>query len=97
VTAVYELAPELALARPGDQDFLSLAEDDRYYRTRAMDEHELKGETDDMKLGFAGCALPLVLAHNCPNNSVFLLWADRLETGSARGLFPRVTRHREFG
>jgi len=97
VTAVYELASELALSRPGDADFLHLVEDDRYYRTRPMDEHEVKGGTDNMKRGFAGCALPVVLAHNCPNNSVFLLWADPLETGSARGLFPRVTRHRELG
>jgi hypothetical protein len=50
VTAVYELAAELALSRPGDADFLHLIEDDRYYRTRPMDEHEVKGETDNMKL-----------------------------------------------
>jgi hypothetical protein len=95
VSAVYELAPELALAAPADAGFLSLVDDDRYYRTRPQDEHEAKGGTTDMKLGFAGCTLPVVLAHNCPNNSVFLLWGDPLEEGSARGLFPRIVRHRE--
>ena len=30
----------------------------------------------DAALGFSGCALPLVLEHNTPNNSVALLWAD---------------------
>ncbi len=45
-----------------------------------------------MKRGFAACALPLVLAHNCPNNSIYLLWADPLET--ARRFFPNCTTSR---
>lgn len=95
VTAVYELSPELALNDCVDDAFLKLVDDERYYRTRALDAHEAKGGAATVKRGFAACALPVVLAHNCPNNSVFLLWADPLENGSARGLFPRVVRHRE--
>ena len=99
VSAVYELPPELSLTAPRDANFLSLVDDDKYYRERPLDEHESKGAKGDknatVKRGFAGCALPLVLAHNCPNNSVYLLWADPLEENSARGLFPRVVRHRE--
>jgi hypothetical protein len=30
----------------------------------------------DAALGFSGCALPLILEHNTPNNSVALLWAE---------------------
>ncbi len=95
ITAVYELSPDMALDPVRDADFLALVDGDAYYRTRPLDEHEAKGETDAVKRGFAACALPLVLAHNCPNNSIYLLWADPLEKGSARGLFPRIVRHRE--
>ena len=95
IAAVYELASDMALAAPRDSDFLALVDGASYYRTRPLDEHEAKGGTETIKRGFAACALPLVLAHNCPNNSIYLLWADPLEKGSARGLFPRIVRHRE--
>ena len=97
VTAVYELPPELALNDNDDAAFLKLADDDRYYRKRPLDGHEAKGKSDTVKRGFAACALPVVLAHNCPNNSLYLLWADPLEIDSARGLFPRIVRHKEPG
>lgn len=97
VTAVYELPPELALNDTDDAAFLKLADDDRYYRKRPLDSHEAKGMTATVKRGFAACSLPVVLAHNCPNNSVYLLWADPLENDSARGLFPRIVRHKEAG
>ena len=95
ITAVYELSPDMALDPARDGNFLALVDGDSYYRSRPCDEHEAKGGMDTMKRGFAACALPLVLAHNCPNNSIYLLWADPLEKGSARGLFPRIVRHRE--
>jgi hypothetical protein len=47
----------------------------------------------DLKYGFAGGALPLVLSHNTPNNSLGLLWA---EGSKMRPLFPRVTRHKDL-
>jgi hypothetical protein len=46
----------------------------------------------DLRYGFAGCGLPLVLSHNTPNNSIGLVWADG---SKMRSLFPRVTRHKE--
>jgi len=46
----------------------------------------------DLRYGFAGCGLPLVLSHNTPNNSLGLLWADGPQM---RSLFPRVTRHKD--
>lgn len=95
ITAVYELSPNMALDRARDGEILALVDGDSYYRTRPLDEHEAKGGTCTVKRGFAACALPLVLAHNCPNNSIYLLWADPIEKESARGLFPRIVRHRE--
>jgi len=95
--AIYTLAEETAisLSDPRDVDFLKLVLGDDYYRSRPMDSHELKGKTTDMKSGYAGCGLPVVLVHNTPNNSIYLLWANEPGTDSVRGLFPRVTRHKD--
>lgn len=41
-------------------------------------------------LGFDECALPVVLSHNTPNNSLPILWQYNQ---SFRGLFPRISRH----
>jgi hypothetical protein len=49
-------------------------------------------------LGYRDGALPLVLSHNTPNNSIGILWADttdREESLRRRALFPRYERHRE--
>jgi hypothetical protein len=88
VVQLLEQAVSLDPAR--DAGFLGLAAS--YYDSTAEDEHTNKGGTD-VKCGFAGCALPLVLSHNTPNNSMFLLWAN-CDDVQIRGLFPRVSRHR---
>ena len=52
----------------------------------------------DVPLGYADCALPLVLEHNTPNNSVCILWGDttdRPKSRHRRALFPRYARHQE--
>ncbi len=49
-------------------------------------------------LGYSDCALPLVLPHNTPNNSICILWADTTDQDGSRqqrALFPRYERHRE--
>ncbi|KTE18376.1 MULTISPECIES: phosphoribosyltransferase-like protein [Sphingopyxis] len=94
VIIVYELPQSTKLedANEGDRPFLALADQDRYYRNTPMDTHEQKGRTDTVKRGFAGCGLPLVLGHNTPNNSLYLLWGD--QAVGARGLFPRIVRHK---
>lgn len=64
---------------------------DRFYDEILTDEH--KGRA---ALGYADCALPLVLSHNTPNNSISPLWADTTdEPDSLRrlALFPRYERH----
>ena len=65
----------------------------KYYDSSIMDKHLKKGGSDVI-YGYAQGSLPLVLSHNTPNNSVYLLWADKpgLRT---KALFPRVSRHRE--
>jgi hypothetical protein len=68
-----------------------------YYDPRIHDEYTGTGGKDVIH-GYAGCALPLVLNHNCPNNSIYLLWAqtERVEDlPGLKALFPRVSRHLE--
>lgn len=66
--------------------------------------HFREGNTKDPALGFADCALPLVLEHNTPNNSMALLWAETAgatakvaggagERHAMRPLFRRRQRH----
>lgn len=65
----------------------------QYFDDTVVDEHYEKGKHDLPYLGFNECCLPIVLNHNSPNNSVAILWmpADK----KYKGLFPRISRHRE--
>lgn len=78
------------LARGSLPDFDPLI-DAHYDRDNETTSTALGGT--DLKYGFAGGCLPLVLSHNTPNNSIGLLWADGR---SMRSLFPRVTRHKDL-
>lgn len=60
----------------------------KYYDASVEDEHT----GTNLHFGFKGGGLPLVLHHNTPNNSIFLLWVEGSET--VKPLFPRVSRHR---
>jgi hypothetical protein len=70
---------------------------DPIIRTRHTD----VGKVEHLGLGYAGCALPLVLDHNTPNNSVALLWAETdggardggVVAPAMRPLFRRRQRH----
>ncbi len=90
---VHSLNNVAKLAPPGDEGMLSLAGQDRYFDPEADDEHSKVGGTSK-RFGYAECRLPVVLSHNTPNNSIFLLWAEDIH--NIRGLFPRVSRHRKF-
>jgi len=87
---VQPLSSDTMVTEDGDPQFIKLMT--QYYDSSVEDEHTRKGG-ETVRLGFGGCALPIVLTHNTPNNSVFLLWADPIRT-KIRGLFPRVSRHR---
>jgi len=63
---------------------------ERYYDASLGDSH-----TGDVKFGYDGCSLPLVLHHNTPNNSLFLLWARR--NPAFTPLFVRHERHGREG
>lgn len=65
---------------------------DKFGWQNIMDKHWREGGTKDPRLGFADCALPLILHHNTPNNSLPILYRNDRKS-DFKGLFPRVTRH----
>lgn len=74
-----------------DTELMSFME--KYFDPTILDEHYSKGKHDLPFLGFNECGLPIVLNHNTPNNSVAILWMPPDKT--YKGLFPRISRHRE--
>lgn len=86
---------DIALTNLPEPYLTNLFGNGRYSDKSVVDKHFLIGGTDDPRLGFARCALPVVLAHNSPNNSVYILWGPE-SSDLFKGLFPRVSRHREF-
>ena len=85
-------------AREHHDDFIKLSQN--YYDPAIRTKHTDIGGVDHLGLGFGGCALPLVLEHNTPNNSVALLWAETdgsfqngAQAPAMRPLFRRRQRH----
>lgn len=84
-----------AIVRESEQPGLAaILNNPAYCDNSVVDRHFLIGGTSTAERGFAGAALPVVLSHNSPNNSLYILWGP--ESKSFVGLFPRVSRHREF-
>jgi len=76
----------------GNTGLMAISE--KYIDKKIIDRHYVKGKHEKYYLGFDECALPLILHHNTPNNSLPILWWFP-EEEEFRGLFPRITRHRE--
>lgn len=88
---IHPLPAETPLDDGRDAGILALANDDRYFDKGADDEHtDVAGKSS--RLGYAECRLPVILSHNTPNNSVFLLRGEYVH--SFTGLFPRISRHK---
>lgn len=89
VLPVQRIASDVSLKASDSDRMIDVIK--KYYDASVEDEHTKKGDSD-LKFGFAAAGLPIVLHHNTPNNSIFLLWVEGSET--VRPLFPRVSRHR---
>jgi hypothetical protein len=74
-------------------DFINLISSQKYFDNSIVDVHYKKGNHKKPYLGFNECALPLILNHNSPNNSLPILWFP--EDSICVGLFPRITRHKD--
>lgn len=90
---VCKLGSLVPLDKSRDPAFFELMSDDRYFDPEADDKHGAVGGSTK-RYGYANGRLPIVLNHNTPNNSVYILWAEDVQT--VRGLFPRVSRHRKL-
>ena len=71
---------------PGHEAFVKLTQE--YYDPAIRTAHTDVGGVEHLGLGYGGCALPLVLEHNTPNNAIALLWAE------SEGSVVSGTRHR---
>lgn len=88
----------LGLSEGRDDAFIELTQE--YYDPIIRTKHTDVGGVAHLGLGYGGCALPLVLDHNTPNNAIALLWAET-EGGNREGvaapamrpLFRRRQRH----
>lgn len=58
-----------------------------------LTKHYKKGKIEKPYLGFDECGLPIVLSHNCPNNSLPIIWHES-EDKKYRALFPRLQRYK---
>jgi hypothetical protein len=77
------IVPNDVRVSAGDGPIAKLCE--AYYsREELEDEH-----TANVKYGYDGCGLPLILHHNTPNNSLYFLWARKW----GDPLFVRYERH----
>lgn len=84
---------DLPINESRDADFYRLVK--QYYDPSIESVHSRIGG-DDIRCGFGNAALPVVLEHNTPNNSVALLWAESTATNTThvmRPLFRRRQRH----
>lgn len=84
---------DLPVTEERDPEFVDLIK--RYYDPGIETEATRVGG-DDVRFGFGNAALPLVLEHNTPNNSVALLWAESSNESphhQMRPLFRRRQRH----
>jgi hypothetical protein len=94
VVPVHQINEQSIISSINDSKFINLCSDDRYYDADGLQDKNTEVGGDNVKFGFGKCMLPLVLAHNTPNDSIALLWA--YENTKFRGLFPRVPRHKEL-
>lgn len=90
IHVIHKLADDCRVCEPKDGAFYHLCKGDDYYDP-SLEDTSTKVGGSDVKLGFSEGALPLVLSHNTPNNSIALLWS--YECSHFRGLFPRIPRH----
>ena len=74
-----------------DNDLVKVLKKEKHFVEECVISKSYKvGKNDNPWLGFDECALPVVLAHNTPNNSLPIIWQD---AERFHGLFPRISRH----
>ena len=94
IHVVQKLDESLSRDITGDPDLMRVLEKPKYLHQNLKDDTAYKvGSINRPYLGFDECALPVVLSHNTPNNSLPILWQDTDDEKQFKGLFPRISRH----
>lgn len=94
IHVVQKLDESLSRDITGDLDLMRVLEKPKYFHQNLKDDTAYKvGSVNRPYLGFDECALPVVLSHNTPNNSLPILWQDTDDERLFKGLFPRISRH----
>lgn len=87
--AMHVISNKVKISTEENNGIVDLCMKSAYYDPSIEDRH-----TGAVQLGYKECALPVVLHHNTPNNSLSILWA--YENLQFKGLFPRIPRHRDL-
>lgn len=69
---------------------------EKYYSKALEDRESYRVGAAGIRYGYGRCGLPLVIHHNTPNNSLFVLWKSGNEKHAFTPLFPRFERHRRL-
>lgn len=91
---VQPLNDSLSTDITGDPILMKVLKKPQYFHQNLKEDKAYNvGNTANAFLGFDECALPVVLSHNTPNNSLPILWQDTDNDEEFKGLFPRISRH----
>ncbi len=90
VIVIQELENSTSLSDDDLSDFSNLAKEK--FDKSILTVHYKKGRHNKPHLGFDECGLSVVLSHNCPNNSLPIIW-HKSEQQDIRALFPRQQRY----
>jgi hypothetical protein len=94
IHVVQKLDESLSKEITEDPELMTVLEKPQYLHQNLKDDTAYKvGSVTKPYLGFDECALPVVLSHNTPNNSLPILWQDTDNDQEFKGLFPRISRH----
>lgn len=94
IRIIQPLDDSLSTDITGDPVLMKLLAKPQYFHQKLKEDKAYKvGSTTNAFLGFDECALPVVLSHNTPNNSLPILWQDTDNNKEFKGLFPRISRH----
>lgn len=75
-----------------DTTLVDIIKKEKYINKKNVDTKSYKvGHGEQEYFGYGDGALPLVLSHNTPNNSILVLWQD--DDDNYPSLFPRINRH----
>jgi len=95
VDAIQIIEKEIREEVINETAFIELISREVHFDESIKDSHYNKGKHDKPYLGFNECALPIILSHNTPNNSLPILWFPEDSKNNCVGLFPRITRHKD--